>query len=76
MVTCFWIFVGLFGAYLIWEALQQLKYEHKREQQFDLMIKDNHEKRLTKQIIKREKHEAEQMKRLLKNNEMKGKYNG
>jgi len=58
MVTCFWIFVGLFGAYLIWEALQQLKYEHKRERQFDLMIKDNHEKRL---------HEAKQMQRLLKN---------
>ena len=58
MVTCFWILVGLFGAYLIWEALQQLKYEHKRERQFDLMIKDNHKKRL---------HEAKQMQRLLKN---------
>lgn len=74
MVTCFWILVGVFGAYLLWEALQQLRIEGRRERTpFDLMIEENHKKRLTKQIIKREKHEAKQMERLLKNIKMKGK---
>jgi len=74
MVTCFWILVGVFGAYLLWEALQQLRIEGRRERTpFDLMIEENHKKRLTKQIIKREKHEAKQMERLLKNIKMKGR---
>ena len=74
MITCFWILVGVFGAYLLWEALQQLRIEGRRERtRFDLMIEENHKKRLTKQIIKREKHEAKQMERLLKNIKMKGK---
>jgi len=74
MITCFWVLVGVFGAYLLWEALQQLRIEGRRERtRFDLMIEENHKKRLTKQIIKREKHEAKQMERLLKNIKMKGK---
>ncbi len=74
MITCFWILVGVFGAYLLWEALQQLRIEGRRERtRFDLMIEENHKKRLTKQMIKREKHEAKQMERLLKNIEMKRK---
>jgi len=65
MITCFWILVGVFGAYLLWEALQQLRIEGRRERtRFDLMIEENHKKRL---------HEAKQMERLLKNIEMKGK---
>ena len=65
MVTCFWVLVGVFGAYLLWEALQQLRIEGRRERtRFDLMIEENHKKRL---------HEAKQMERLLKNIKMKGK---
>jgi len=65
MITCFWVLVGVFGAYLLWEALQQLRIEGRRERtRFDLMIEENHKKRL---------HEAKQMERLLKNIEMKGK---
>ena len=65
MIICFWILVGVFGAYLLWEALQQLRIEGRRERtRFDLMIEENHKKRL---------HEAKQMERLLKNIEMKGK---
>ena len=65
MITCFWVLVGVFGAYLLWEALQQLRIEGRRERTpFDLMIEENHKKRL---------HEAKQMERLLKNIEMKGK---
>ena len=65
MITCFWILVGVFGAYLLWEALQQLRIEGRRERtRFDLMIEENHKKRL---------HEAKQMERLLKNIKMKGK---
>ena len=65
MVTCFWVLVGVFGAYLLWEALQQLRIEERRERtRFDLMIEENHKKRL---------HEAKQMERLLKNIKMKGK---
>ena len=65
MITCFWVLVGVFGAYLLWEALQQLRIEGRRERtRFDLMIEENHKKRL---------HEAKQMERLLKNIEMKRK---
>ena len=65
MITCFWVLVGVFGAYLLWEALQQLRIEGRRERtRFDLMIEENHKKRL---------HEAKQMERLLKNIKMKGK---
>ena len=65
MIICFWILVGVFGAYLLWEALQQLRIEGRRERtRFDLMIEENHKKRL---------HEAKQMERLLKNIEMKRK---
>tara|TARA_R110002051_G_scaffold186576_1_gene256278 strand:+ start:801 stop:1001 length:201 start_codon:yes stop_codon:yes gene_type:complete len=65
MVICFWVLVGVFGAYLLWEALQQLRIEGRRERtRFDLMIEENHKKRL---------HEAKQMERLLKNIKMKGK---
>jgi len=65
MIICFWILVGVFGAYLLWEALQQLRIEGRRERtRFDLMIEENHKKRL---------HEAKQMERLLKNIKMKGK---
>ena len=47
MVTCFWVLVGVFGAYLLWEALQQLRIEERRERtRFDLMIEENHKKRL------------------------------
>ena len=65
MITCFWVLVGVFGAYLLWEALQQLRIEGRRDRtRFDLMIEENHKKRL---------HEAKQMERLLKNIKMKGK---
>jgi len=65
MIICFWILVGVFGAYLLWEALQQLRIEGRRDRtRFDLMIEENHKKRL---------HEAKQMERLLKNIKMKGK---
>ena len=47
MITCFWILVGVFGAYVLWEALQQLRIEGRRDRtRFDLMIEENHEKRL------------------------------
>ena len=65
MIICFWILVGVFGAYLLWEALQQLRIEGRRDRtRFDLMIEENHKKKL---------HEAKQMERLLKNIKMKGK---
>ncbi len=47
MIICFWVSVGVFGAYVLWEALQQLRIEGRRERtRFDLMIEENHEKRL------------------------------
>ena len=47
MITCFWVLVGVFGAYLLWEVLQQLRIEGRRERTpFDLMIEENHKKRL------------------------------
>ena len=47
MIICFWILVGVFGAYLLWEALQQLRIEGRRERtRFDLMIEENHKKKI------------------------------
>ena len=44
----FWIFVFSLGFYLLWESIQQLRIDFGRRKKtpFDLMIEENHKKRL------------------------------